>query len=124
MLFTVSEGRRWRYGVCEHSDGYLVQMRDLESGELEDEFATIFRTMPVAFAFAEMSAAFGRFASAELENVEVEEIAFELEESERNWVAIQVRGAGRGPPALHVALNPAGLGLRPDELQAPRSPPK
>jgi hypothetical protein len=67
MLLTASEGQHWRYEVCEHADGYLVQMRDLETGDLDDEFATIFRTLPVAFAYAEMSAAFERYAAAEIE---------------------------------------------------------
>jgi hypothetical protein len=58
MLLAACEGRHWRYEVCEHADGYLVQMRDLESGDLDEDFATVFRTMPVAFAYAEMSAAF------------------------------------------------------------------
>ena len=57
MFLSASEGLHWRYEVCEHSDGYLVQMRDLDTGELDEEFATVFRTMPVAFAYAEMSAA-------------------------------------------------------------------
>jgi hypothetical protein len=91
MLLTASEGRHWRYEVCEHSDGYLVQMRDLETGDLDEEFATIFRTMPVAFAYAVMSAAFDRYAAAELENVEDEEIAFELELSERNFIDLSDR---------------------------------
>ena len=68
MFLSASEGRHWRYEVCEHSDGYLVQMRDLDTGELDDEFATVFRTLPVAFAYAEMSAAFDRFAAAEIEH--------------------------------------------------------
>ncbi|HKG83749.1 MAG TPA: hypothetical protein VKB16_11445, partial [Beijerinckiaceae bacterium] len=68
MFLSASEGLHWRYEVCEHSDGYLVQMRDLDTGELDEEFATVFRTMPVAFAYAEMSAAFDRFASAEIEH--------------------------------------------------------
>ena len=34
MLLAASEGRHWRYEVCEHSDGYLVQMRDLETAEI------------------------------------------------------------------------------------------
>src|SRR5215207_8325276 len=50
MFLSASEGLHWRYEVCEHSDGYLVQMRDLDTGELDEEFATVFRTMPVAFA--------------------------------------------------------------------------
>ncbi len=65
MLLAVCEGRHWRYEVCEHADGYLVQMRDLDTGDLDEEFATVFRTMPVAFAYAEMSAAFDLCAAAE-----------------------------------------------------------
>ena len=91
MLLAASEGRHWRYEVCEHSDGYLVQMRDLQSGDLDDDFATVFRTLPVAFAYAEMSAAFDRFAAAELENDEDDEVAFELEESERSFVDLSDR---------------------------------
>lgn len=66
MLLAVCEGRHSRYEVCEHSDGYLVQMRDLATGDLDDDFATLFRTMPVAFAYAEMSAALDICAAAEL----------------------------------------------------------
>ena len=91
MLLAASEGRHWRYEVCEHTDGYLVQMRDLDTGELDDEFATVFRTLPVAFAYAEMSAAFDRFAAAELENAADDEVALELETSERNFIDLSDR---------------------------------
>ncbi len=91
MLLTASEGQHWRYEVCEHSDGYLVQMRDLETGDLDDEYATIFRTLPVAFAYAEMSAAFDRYAAAEHENIQDEDVAFELELSERNFIDLSDR---------------------------------
>jgi len=91
MFLSASEGRHWRYEVCEHSDGYLVQMRDLDTGELDEEFATVLRTMPVAFAYAEMSAAFDRFASAEIEHVADDESALELQVSERNFVALSDR---------------------------------
>jgi hypothetical protein len=91
MLLAASEGRHWRYEVCEHPDGYLVQMRDLVTGELDDEFTTIFRTMPVAFAYAEMSAAFERFAAAELEPVEDEAIEVDLETTERNFIDLSDR---------------------------------
>jgi hypothetical protein len=96
MLLAASEGRHWRYEVCEHSDGYLVQMRDLETGDLDEEFSTIFRTMPVAFAYAEMSAAYERFASAELEPVDDDQIEIDLEASERNFVDLsdRLRDAG------------------------------
>lgn len=91
MLLAACEGRHWRYEVCEHTDGYLVQMRDLETGDLDEEFATIFRTMPVAFAYAEMSAAFDRFAAAELDAVDDEDVAIDLEARERNFVDLSDR---------------------------------
>jgi hypothetical protein len=91
MFMSASEGRHWRYEVCEHSDGYLVRMRDLDTGDLDDEFATVFRTLPVAFAYAEMSAAFDRFAAAELENATNDEIAIELQTSERNFTDLSDR---------------------------------
>src|SRR5689334_20416041 len=91
MLFAACEGRHWRYEVCEHSDGYLVQMRDLETGDLNDEFATVFRTMPVAFAYAEMSAAFDRFASTEPDAVDEDEIAFDAVVQEQNFIDLSDR---------------------------------
>lgn len=98
MLLAASEGRHWRYEVCAHVDGYLVQMRDLETGELDDDFATLFRSLPVAFAYAEMSAAFERFAASELDEEEEEEveessgeIAIDVEVTERNFIDLSDR---------------------------------
>ena len=91
MLLTASEGRHWRYEVCEHADGYLVQMRDLETGDLDEEFSTIFRTLPVAFAYAEMSAAYERFAACEIEHVEDEQIEFDVEATERHFIDLSDR---------------------------------
>ena len=91
MFLSASEGRHWRYEVCEHADGYLVQMRDLTTGELDDEFATVFRTMPVAFAYAEMSAAFDRFAAAEAEDAADVETVAELETCERAFIDLSDR---------------------------------
>jgi hypothetical protein len=98
MLLAASEGRHWRYEVCEHSDGYLVQMRDLQSGDLDDDFATVFRTLPVAFAYAEMSAALERYAAAEIEDKDGlvnsrwgKDIAFDLEASERSFIDLSDR---------------------------------
>ena len=96
MLLAASEGRHWRYEVCEHSDGYLVQMRDLETGDLDEEFSTIFRTMPVAFAYAEMSAAYERFAAAELEASEDDQTEYDLETSERNFIDLSDRLSDSG----------------------------
>src|SRR3712207_386278 len=95
MLLSASEGRHWRYEVCEHEDGYLVQMRDLQTGDLDDEFSTIFRTLPVAFAYAEMSAAYERYAASELEHVEDEQIEIDLETTERNFIDLSDRSEER-----------------------------
>ncbi len=96
MLLAASEGRHWRYEVCEHTDGYLVQMRDLETGALDEEFSTIFRTMPVAFAYAEMSAAYERFAAAELDSVDDQEIQVDLENPEKSFIDLSDRLSDAG----------------------------
>jgi len=102
MLLAASEGRHWRYEVCEHPDGYLVQMRDLETGDLDEEFSTIFRTMPVAFAYAEMSAAFERYAAAELESVDDDQIEIDLEASERNFIDLSDRLGDSGVNGIAI----------------------
>ncbi len=91
MLLAACEGRHARYEVCEHADGYLVQMRDLETGDLDEEFATIFRTMPVAFAYAEMSAAFDLCAAAELEGGDDDAITIDLEAREQKFITLSDR---------------------------------
>ncbi len=91
MLLAVCEGRHSRYEVSEHSDGYLVQMRDLETGDLDEEFATLFRTMPVAFAYAEMSAAFDLCAAAELDGGEEDAITVDLEAREQKFIMLSDR---------------------------------
>jgi hypothetical protein len=113
MLLAASEGRHWRYEVCEHPDGYLVQMRDIETGDLDEEFSTIFRTMPVAFAYAEMSAAYERLAAAEIEPVDDDQIELDLEITERNFVSLSDR--------LHdVGIN--GIAIKAWERERQRSP--
>ena len=91
MLLAVCEGHHSRYEVCEHADGYLVQMRDLETGDLDDEFATLFRTMPVAFAYAEMSAAFDLVTAAELDGSAEEAIPIDLEAREQKFSMLSDR---------------------------------
>jgi hypothetical protein len=95
MLLAVCEGRHSRYEVSEHSDGYLVQMRDLETGDVDEDFATVFRTMPVAFAYAEMSAAFDLFAAAEMEggqeDGEEDDITVDLEAREQKFTLLSDR---------------------------------
>jgi hypothetical protein len=66
-------------------------MRDLETGDLDEEFSTIFRTMPVAFAYAEMSAAYERYAASELEPIEDDQIEIEVELTERAFTDLSNR---------------------------------
>src|SRR3954447_7621678 len=75
MLIATNEGQGWRYEVIVQSDGFLVQARDLDTGELAGEDTTLFRTAPTAFAFAGMSAAADRFAAAKLADEDDEELA-------------------------------------------------
>lgn len=96
MLVAASEGQGFRYEVVERTEGYLVRSRCLDSGAVDDAESKLFRTAAVAFRYAEMSAAFDRFASAEIEHVADDEIALELQVSERNFVALsdQLRDIG------------------------------
>ncbi len=66
MLIGASEGHGFRYEVIEWTDGYLVHMRDLDTGLVEESDAKVFRTAAVALRYAEMSAAFDRLAAARI----------------------------------------------------------
>lgn len=79
MLIGASEGRTWRYEVVERTEGFLVRMRDLGSGGIDEEESRVFRTAAVAFAYAEMSAAFERCASATMAGEDAAEASAELE---------------------------------------------
>src|ERR671920_562164 len=93
MLLAACEGRRSRYEVCEHSDGYLVQMRDIETGDLNEDFATLFRTMPVAFAYAEMSAAIDICAAGEDDEADSgdDAITIDVEAREQKFIMLSDR---------------------------------
>src|SRR5215213_7992670 len=65
------EGQGWRYEVIECPDTYLVRMRDLDTGALEESDSKLFRTAAVAFAYAELSAAFDRYAAARMAGEDV-----------------------------------------------------
>lgn len=93
MLLAACEGRFSRYEVCEHSDGYLVQMRDLETGDLDEEFSTVFRTMPVAFAYAEMSAAFDLFEAepGAGQDSDIDDTAIDVEAREQKFIWLSDR---------------------------------
>ena len=102
MVIVATDGRHWRYEVYDHSDGYMVRMRDLESGDLHDSFATLFRTLPVACAYADLSAALDRFAAAELESIEDETVAVELDTHEHRFTRLSESLEDRGMDAADL----------------------
>ncbi|MFE1598442.1 hypothetical protein [Methylobacterium sp. ID0610] len=91
MILAACEGRHWQYEIAEHADGYAVRMRDLYTGDVDDDFLTIFRTMPVALAYAELSAAFDRFASADEADDDGMDGAVDLELCERIFTDLSSR---------------------------------
>ena len=70
MLIASTEGQGWCYEVIAQSDGFLVQVRGRDTGEVSPSETTLFRTSPVALAYADMAAAADRFAAARLEEAE------------------------------------------------------
>ena len=64
MLITASEGQGFRYEVMGQEDGFLVRTRDVDTGEVDEGESKVFRTAAVAFAYAELLAAFNRYAAA------------------------------------------------------------
>jgi hypothetical protein len=66
MLISASEGEGFRYEVAERTDGFLVQTRDTDTGEVEEGETRLFRTAAVAFAYAELLVTFNRFAAAQI----------------------------------------------------------
>lgn len=58
MLISVSHGAIHDFEILEHQDGYLVQMRDCLTGEVDPDIATLFRTATVAMRYADLAAAF------------------------------------------------------------------
>jgi hypothetical protein len=79
MIIGASEGHGFRYEIVDHEAGYLVHMRDLDSGAVQEADAKVFRTAAVAFAYAELSAAFDRYASARMAGEAPEHHIVELE---------------------------------------------
>ena len=53
MFVAASEGQGFRYEVVEHTEGYLVRSRCLDSGAV-DESDKLFRTAPVASAMPDL----------------------------------------------------------------------
>jgi hypothetical protein len=97
MMIASTEGRDRCYEVIVQSDGFLVQARERDSGRIDPDETTLFRTSPAAFAYVDMVAAADRFASARLDDAEdwhslAEEYHHELD----RFVAIRERLSDEG----------------------------
>jgi hypothetical protein len=96
MLIATSEGQGWRYEVVDRAEGYLVVPRDLDTGAVEPESGMLFRTAPVAFAFADLSAAFDRLASARMAGEDTHELSDELARERDLYAALSRRLGDEG----------------------------
>ena len=99
MLIGVSEGQGWSYEVVERPDDYLVRMRDLDTGALEESDSKLFRTAAVAFAYADLSAAFDRYAAARMAGEDVAELERTLAAQRALYEDISVRLGDKGTSA-------------------------
>lgn len=68
MLIATAEGEGWRYEVVAEDDGFHVRLRDKCTGAVDADSDTLFRTAPVAFAFAAAMAALDRYEGADGRN--------------------------------------------------------
>jgi hypothetical protein len=104
MLITFADGQGWRYEVIAQSDGYLVQARDLDSGEVASDEVTLFRTATTAFAFADLAAAADLCAAARLDDDPdtMLEKAFVVER--RRFAEMRLRFSDDGIPGEVLAL--------------------
>lgn len=96
MLIATSEGQGWRYEVVDRAEGYLVVPRDLDTGAVEPEGSMLFRTALVAFAFADLSAAFDRLASARMAGEDTDELSDELARERVLYAALSRRLGDEG----------------------------
>jgi hypothetical protein len=106
VLIGVSEGRGWRYEVVERPDDYLVRMRDLDTGALEESDSKLFRTAAVAFAYADLSAAFDRYAAGRMAGEDVAELERALAAQRVRYGEVSARLGDEGMSAeMLVAWN-------------------
>lgn len=91
MLIGASEGRGWCYEVFQRIEGYLVRTRDLDTGSINADDGRLFRTAAVAFAYAQMSAAFDRCAAARIAGEACADLDRELAEARALFEALRRR---------------------------------
>ena len=103
VLVGASEGQGWRYEVVERTEGFLVRSRDIDTGVVDDGESRLFRTASVAFAYAEMSARFDRYAAARVAGDDAEEQLAELDAQQALYNDLRRRLADDGMAALILA---------------------
>ena len=108
MLIAASEGQGFRYEVVDRADGYLVVPRDLDTGALDSDEGRLFRFAPVAFAFADLSAAFDRLASARLAGEDTDALSDELARERSAYADLSRRLGDEGFAAGLLAEPPTG----------------
>ncbi|MDQ0394064.1 hypothetical protein [Labrys monachus] len=101
MVIATTEGQGRCYEVIVQSDGFLVQARELETGEIAPGETTLFRTLPAAFAYIDMAAAAERFVSARRDDEEWRELADEYHHEVDRFVSIREKWSDEG---IGVAL--------------------
>jgi hypothetical protein len=79
MIVGISEDTTWQCEVVARADGYVVQVRDLETRQIDDPEPMLFRTALAAFAYGDFLAAIRRIAAARLGQEDTDELAVELE---------------------------------------------
>ena len=100
MLVAASEGQGFRYEVVERTEGYLVRSRCLDSGAVDESESKLFRTAPVAFRYAEMSASFDRYAASRMAGEEAIAELAELEAQQRLFAELSRRLLDDGMAAM------------------------
>ena len=104
MLIGTSQGQGFRYEILEHHDGYVVHMRDLDTGMVEETESKLFRTAAVAFRYAETSAAFDRLAAARISGEPTEQLASELQTMQELYRELSQRLGDEGM-AAHMLVS-------------------
>jgi hypothetical protein len=100
MLVAASEGQGFRYEVVERTEGYVVRSRCLDSGAVDEAESKLFRTAPVAFRYAEMSASFDRFAAARMACEEAKAELADLEDQQTLFAELSRRLMDDGMAAM------------------------
>jgi hypothetical protein len=79
MVVGISEGSTLRCEVLAGAEGYVVQVRDLQTSRLEESDRMLFRTAVAALAYADLLATLDETTSARLDGEEDRDLEAELD---------------------------------------------